>query len=235
MAVSIDTSVVGNGNGVNSVAFASLTTTGHNELLIAAFHVSNTTPSGVTFDGPFTWSRIGTFITIPNAGGRMFLYWARSQQPIAGQTLTATFTGGGFPQSSQILLACGGTRISEPLGAISNNTATSTSVSSSVTTTRANSLVIAFAGQTGNQGMAPGTSQSEANETASVGGVSTLNATYQDSATASSGTSVTMDTSIAISDDMGMYAIELLVDSPSKPLFRPNQLRPRAFAPGIAR
>lgn len=205
-----DTVVTANGNGTNSGAFGALTTAEANEVLICTLDFSNTTPSGVTFDGTLTWTQLGSAISKPNVAGKVFHYWALAASVQSAVTFTATFTGGGFPQWSGTIMAWKGCDPSSPIGDHQTGTANNTTaVSATVTTTRANSRVVAGTGQTGSNAMSPGSGETEATEVASAGGFSTSNATYQTSITSSSSTSVTMDVTIGINDDMGMRAIEL--------------------------
>lgn len=234
MPIALDTSVVANGNGVNSLAFPALSTLDQNEILIAGFHFSNTTQSGVTFDGSLTWNLLTTSVTIPTAGGEIFLYWARVIQPIKSIVYTATFTGASFPQVSQIIAAYKGVNMANPIGAFNSGTVGSgTSVSAAITTTKANSNVISFTGQTANNAMSAGTGQTEVNETASVGGFSRCNTQYTTAITSASGTSVTCDTSVGVNTSMAIYTIELI--DGSRPSFQTKPLRPRIFTAGLAR
>lgn len=204
-----DTSVTANGNGVNSFAFGALTTAAANEVLIATLDFSNTTPSGVTFDGSLTWTKLGTEITKPNSGGEVYHYWALAPSVLSSVTFTATFTGGGFPQASGVISAYGNVDTTSPIGDHQTGTANATTaVSATVTTTRNNSLVVAGTGQTGNNAFSAGTGETIATQVQG-GTVSRTVSSYQNSVTANSSTSVTMDITIGANDDMGMRAIEL--------------------------
>jgi hypothetical protein len=223
----LDTSVVKNGNGVNSFVFPAITTAQTNEVLICQIHFSNGTPSGVTFSGSLTWTQIGTPITITTAGGKLYVYYAIAASVQSAVSFTATFTGGGFPQVSGILAAYKNCDVSgTPYGATqTGNVGSATTVSATLTTTRANSLVIGCAGQTANQAMGPGTSQSEANETTSAGGFSRSNQVYQNAVTTGSGSSVTASATAASNTSFAIRGIELLAPvasfiAPSKKVFQ---------------
>jgi hypothetical protein len=206
-----DVTVSQNGNGVNSMVFPAITTAEANEVLICEVHFSNTTPSGVTFDGSLTWTKLGTEITIPTASGEVYHYWALAPSILSAVSFTATFTGGGFPQVSGHISAYKGVDTTAPIGDHDTGTANgATTVSSTSVTTRNNSRVIALTGQTANVAMAAGSGETEAAETASVGGFSRSNSTYQDSVTATSGTSVQMDVTTGSNTYMGMRSIEIL-------------------------
>jgi len=206
---SYDTSVTANGNGVNSFAFGALTTAEEDEILIATIDFSNTTPSGVTFDGDLTWTQIGTAISKPNLGGEVYHYWALATHKLTSVVFTATFTGGGFPQASGVISAWKGADTSSPIGDHQTGTANNTTaVSATVTTTRNNSLVIAGTGQTGNNTYSAGSGETIASQVQG-GTVSRTVNSYQNSVTTSSSTSVQMDITIGANDDMGMRAIEL--------------------------
>lgn len=229
-----DTTVVQNGNGVNSFIFPALTTTGQNGILIAGFHFSNTVQTGVTFSGTLSWNLLGPSLTIPTAGGEIFVYWTRTTQPLNAISFTATFTSGNFPQCSGIIGAFNGGKYIEPIGASNTGTVSNgTSVTSAFNTTKPSSLGVAFTGQTADIAMSPGTGQSEANETTSAGTFSRCHMIYQNSITPASGTSVTMESTAGSNVSMAMYALELI--DGTKPSFQKNTLRPRPFAPGIAR
>lgn len=210
--ISFDTVVSANGNGVNSLAFPALTTAETYEGLIAIFHFSNATQSGVTFSGGLSWSKLGTEITIPTAGGEVFLYYALASSIISSTAYTATFTGAFYPQVSQHLMAFKGVKKTGGFIGASNtgSTGSATSVSASVTTTANNSLVVGGVGQTANIAMSPGSGQNEAAETTSAGGFSRCQALYRNAVTGSSGTSVAISNTTGSNAAMGVWAVELL-------------------------
>lgn len=229
--ISYDTSVAANGNGLNALAFPAFSTGAENEIVLAGIHFSNTTPTGVTFD-QLTWTQITPKISLPASNGFVYLYWARAVRQLASLIITATYTGGGNPQSSQIMSAFKGVNMANPIGATgSASSATATDISKAITTTRMNSLVFGFVGQTANNALTAGANQNEANQTTSAGGFSRSQATYQNAITPTSGTSVTQD-STSLSSSEGIFAVELLDGLKGFPI---NSLRPRAFAPGLAR
>lgn len=231
---SIDTTVVQNGNGVNSFIFPALTTSAQNEILIAGFHFSNGNTTAITFSGSLVWNLLAPSLTVPTAGGEIFIYWTRTAQPLNAVAFTATFTNGNFPQCSGIIGAFKGANIADPVGNFNTGTVSNgTSVTSAITTLKANSLGIAFTGQTANIAMAPGTDQTEANETTSVGTFSRCHMIYQNAVTPTAGTSVTMETTTGSNASMAMYALELI--DGARPSFTEKKLRPYVFAPGLAR
>lgn len=205
-----DTSVKVTGDGVNSFIFPALTTAEDNEVLICEVHFSNGTPSAVTFNGSLTWTKIGTEITVPSAGGEVYHYWAMAPTALSAVQFTATFTGGGFPQCSGIISAYKDVHPTAPIGDDTTGTVgAGTAVSATVITTAANSLVIAMTGQTGAQAMSPGAGETEVSE--EVGqAFSRSNSTVQDAITTNASTSVQMDVTVGSNSSMAMRAIELL-------------------------
>lgn len=205
-----DTEVTANGNGVNSMNFGALTTAEDEEVLIATIHFSNTTPTGVTFSGGgLTWAQIGSVLTLPSSDGQVFHYYAVTSSALSAQVITATFTGGGFPQASGTIQAFKNIKAS-PIGNNGTGTADNvTAVAASVTTTEANALVIAGTGHTGSQTMSAGSGET-ADTQVQGGSFSRTAASRQNAVTASPSTSVQMDITIGSNGRMGMRAIEIL-------------------------
>lgn len=214
MAIVFDTQVTYDGNGVNSDTFASLTTAEANEGLISFHHFSNGTPSGVTFSGGtgLSWTKIGTEITVPTAGGELYAYYAFAASVQTGVSITATFTGGGFPQATGVLMAFKGVKTSGAfVGDDGNGTTVGTGVNAPVTTTADNSLVICGCGQTANVAMTPGANQTEAIEVTVAGGAfSRCSGQYRTATTPTSGTEVQMNNTTATDAPRAMITIELL-------------------------
>lgn len=209
MAVTLDTSVTANGNGVNSFNFAALTTAETNEILVCGIHQSNQNTTGITFN-VLSWTLIGN-VNVPTAGGEIFVYWALASSILSGQIITATFTGGNFPQCSGIIQAWKGCDTTTPIGANSSGTTGSGKiVTGTYTSTVDNSQGIGYTGETAVVTLGVGSNQTEINEVRSVGSFSRSNAMYQDSATATAGTSVSMDSTTASNVAMAIWAIELL-------------------------
>lgn len=220
MAVAFDTSCSGTGNGVNAITTTAISTAGTNRGLVCFCHVSNTTPTAITFvnDGDdLTWTQLtGSPLAIPNLGGKFFVYHALAAAQLTTTTFTLTFTSGGWPQQSAIIAAYSGIDTAGFIGASTTGTSNfGTSMTANVTTTRANSLVIGGFGQTSNAAMTIGTNQTENAEVGSAGGFSRTMEGNRDAVTATSGTSVTMNTSWAGNLNAGMFAVELFEPSAS--------------------
>jgi len=209
MAIVLDTNVTANGNGVNSFNFAALTTAEANEILICGIHFSNQNTTGITFN-TLSWTLIGN-VNVPTAGGEIFVYWALAASILSSQTITATFTGGNFPQCSGIIQAWKGCDTTTPVGATQSGTVgNGTTVTGTYTSTVDNSQGIGFAGQTANNSMSAGSNQTEIIEVASIGTFSRSNAIYQNSVTTPAGSSVSMSSTTGSNCAMAIWGIELL-------------------------
>lgn len=208
MAITLDTSVIAHGNGVNSFNFGALTTAETDEVLVCGIHFSNQNTTGITFSS-LSWTLIGN-VNVPTAGGEIFVYYAKAPSVLAASVITATFTGGNFPQCSGIIQAWKGCDVTTPIGANSSGTTGSgTTVTGTYTSTVDNSQGIGYAGQTAVIAMGVGASQTEITEVRSVGSFSRSNAMYRNSATTPAGTSVSMDATTGSNVAMAIWAVEL--------------------------
>lgn len=215
------TTVTGSANGANSFNFGAITTSGAT-ILFAYIHVSNDTPSAVTFSGSLSWNAVsGSPVDVPGAGnGKLFVYAAYSSSALSAVVFTATFTSGGFPQSSGVMSAYDGHDTGGAIGATNTGTANySQTISASVTTTRADSLVIGGVGQTTNDTISSNANQTQNNEVGSAGGFSRTEQDRRD-ATSSSGASVSVGFSVAGYRLMACMTIEVM--KPSGTLYTPT-------------
>jgi hypothetical protein len=242
MAVAIDSTLVGvgNGNGVNSYALSGFSTGGTNRLVLvmsdesqAASTITSVTATGLTF------TKILSQATTGGGQDEIWGAWAAAQQ--TNVVITINFTGSNFPQCAGQTLCLSGTdltgTVAAAIGATGSNTANGTGPSQAVTTTRANSLVVALMGQQSNRTLTAGASQTLQGTQVSAGGVSGSSAVYQNAVTASASTSVTMSgTWSGGAINYSILALEVLAPlNPSSKFPPPNALRPHAFSPGLAR
>lgn len=219
MALALDTSGTASGNGANAITTNAITTGGSDRFLVYGCHVSNDTPSAITFtssSGSYTWTQFtNSPVDVPGASnGKLFIYWAFATGVITTTTFTGTFTGGGNPQSSAVIGAISGADTgnsgADAIGDIDTATANfAQTISTTSTTTRANSLVISFTGETQNDDMTVGTGQTEVNEGISAGGFSRLNFARRTNVAGGSGSSVGMDITVTGFRLMAMMSIEI--------------------------
>lgn len=207
MAVAFDTSVVGGGNGVNSLALPAITTGGTNRMLVLVTHYSNATPTGITMSGGtgLSWTQLQARIS-PNgnsANGFFECYYALATATQTAQVITITYTGGGFPQVSAVLAAFSGTNLTgsngaNAIGIKSTTTGTTANPSANLTTGTNNSLVLAGWGESSNAAFTAGSGQTNTTTaTSTPGTTSSTVLERQNAVTATAGTVVTMNETLA--------------------------------------
>lgn len=214
MALALDTTLVGSvsNNGSNSPVLSNFSTGGTNRLVLVLAAQSNDTAqiSTITATG-LTFSRVDR---INNAVGQgwteVWGAWAASQQ--TNVAITANYAGGN-PQSGALTMCWSGTDLTGTVAAATGAVAHagsggSNNPSTSLTTTRANSRVIAAVGDIGNTTFTAGTNQTN-NNSAGTAGFGKVFDLLQNADTAISGTSVTMNGTLGASQPNGIVAVEI--------------------------
>ncbi len=235
MPVAHETSVVAGGNGVTSMVFPGMTTSGTNRYLQIEVHSSADAAGVVSVTGgDLTFVKVDSISNGTNNG------WTEVWRSLAASTLSAVvftvnFPTGQFPQASGVASAYSGTDItgtegSGAVGAISKIAGSSTAPSRALTTTRANSLVTAGIGGTGSGTFTAGTGQTlNGQATATPGLFSTSTQLRRSTLTAASGTSVTMNATLSATAPWGIIAVEI-----REPLAAAAAAFPKAYQYNVA-
>lgn len=218
MAVALDTSAIATGgaNGANSATSTSFTTSAVNEVIYVLSDTSNdsATVSSISNTSGLTWVKIDS-INKGASQGWVEVWRAFAASIISTQTVTVNYAGG-FPQANIIVVPASGvdttgTSGSGSVGATNKASANSTLPTTSVTTTRPGSLVIAAVGQDSNNSLTAGASQTKQTAKTTASALfSIINLLTQNANTSSSGTSVTMNGTFAGSAPWGIIAVEVL-------------------------
>lgn len=214
MAIAVDQSAHQNVNGSNTCT-VNMTTSGSGRFLLLTSHVSNSasTVSSIT-DAAATWVKILEIQEVATTGGWVSVWRTLASGTYSGGSITVNYAGG-FPQASVVVTAYTGTDTtgtngSGAVGASNSATAGGTAPSVNVTTTRANSLVVAGVGQDSGITWSAGSGQTINDQTLSAGGFSTLAQFRQNSVTANSGTAVTMNATSSSSASEAIIGVEIL-------------------------
>jgi len=218
MAVARDTTLVGTGtvNGGTSVALSNFSTGGANRLVLVTIDnsngASNFVVSSVTATG-LTFTLVSSIEKWPGFGHTdVWEAWASSTQ--TNVAVTVNFTGA--VQGAARTYCFSGTIstgvASAAIGAIATNNwfSNGNPTTVDVTTTAANSLVIASVGITGDTTLTAGTGQTNDGTTTLAGQEATNANLRQNSITATSGTVVTMNGTLGTSKGWGIIGMEIL-------------------------
>lgn len=216
MAIAQDTTLVGsgNGNGVVTLILSNTSTGGADRLVLVlccqsndAGFVSSVTAAGLTF------SLVSRINNVAGQGWtEVWGAWAASQQ--TNTAITIQYPAGSFPQCAARTQCWSGTdatgTVAAAVGATNTaGSAGSTTPSVALTTTRANSRVVAAVGDIGNTTLTAGTNQTNDGNATSAGGFAKVFDLYQNADTAATSTSVTMNGTLGASQPNGIVAVEV--------------------------
>lgn len=220
MAVARDTYVSGTTNGGTSIVTGSMTTGGGDRQLLCFIYLSSISSNVTSLTGAsLTWELVARidFIT---SGGIGLLYRAYASSTISGQTFTANVSG--FPQAAMIVSAYSGVNTTKPIGDMTYNMGAGiTTLSTSVTTEHANSLVVGFLGCPLATTITPDTNITEYVQVSSAGGFADASGFERDAVTSSAATSVSMGGTTGTSTSIAVFEVELLdaAETISEPYF----------------
>lgn len=220
MAITADTTKVGagSGNGVNSLALSSFSTGGTNRVVLVFSDESQdaSTISGVTASG-LTFSKVNSVNKGTSQGNvECWAAWAASQQ--TSVVITVTYTGSNFPQCNARTECWSGTgsgasSISGAIGNSGTGAGDTNAFSASLTTTRGGSQVVGAVGQDSNLTPTAGSNQTGIGTTDTSTTSSSISDFKQNSATANSGTNVTMNGTFVSATFWGVVVVEVLAPS----------------------
>jgi hypothetical protein len=193
MAVAYDTSVVGGGAGVNSIALPAISTAGANEKLLCFSHESQNADniSSITGGSGITW----TFVAKeqPNHDtntGWVEIWEAYATAQLSSVVFTVNYTASNFPHASAIIAAFSGAK-NAVVGTSNTAIGNSGSPSVNLTTTATNSLVVGCWGSASANTGTAGSNQTIVEENG--GSFSIVDFSRQNAVTSSSGSSVTIN------------------------------------------
>lgn len=235
MAIVLDSTLVGTGgvNGANSNPLSNFSTGGTNRVVLVESDESQdaSTVASVTATG-LTFTKLGSVNKGASQGNvEIWGAWAAAQQ--TNVAITINYTGSNFPQGAGRTECWSGTADGSVLIANVVNSVAATGAfgiganpTVNITTTKANSQVVAAVGVDGSGGITAGSNQTLEGSNASLGGVSEVGALYQNANTAASGTVVTMNATLAVGASSGIVALEIFAPSVSAPqISRVNNVR----------
>lgn len=199
------------GGTVTTAAF----NTGYaNEIILAVIEGDSGASSVMNVSGAgLTWTAASTFT---NARQNTFVYWALASSPLTGATVTATDSGNSASSWGLHVFGILGANTSGPIGATTQTDTNTTAVfTSSLTTTAANSWVwLGWNNYTSNVTPTVGTGQTKVSDIANSGDGNRYSVTRQTAVTASSGTSVTSNSTAPSVKSAGI-SFEILSGSAS--------------------
>lgn len=212
----------GNVNGANSIVLSAFSTLSVNRLVLVYSDESQDTAtvSSVTATG-LTFSKVASVNKGTSQGNvEVWGAWAAAKQ--TGVVVTVNYAGGVFPQAAARTVCYYNTdqtgTVAAAIGATGSNGANViSSITQSITTTRANSLVVAAIGADSATGITAGSNQFNDGSTASAGSFSEISTQRQSAITASASTSVTMNATFGATIAAGIIALEILAPASAPP------------------